>query len=137
MGFAVFNFGTGHNVATVTKAAYDACTTTNPISIITTGPATIRLNTTGFHYFICTVGTHCANGGQKLAVNVLADDDTPPPPPGTPPTSGNNSPPPPTTGTTTTTTSSPPPPPAGNSASARGLGFGFVLVSLAVAFFSC
>ena len=67
-----FEFTTGaHDVAKVTKAAFDACNSTNPISHKTTGPANFTLDTSGEHYFICTVGTHCSLG-QKLAVNVSA-----------------------------------------------------------------
>ncbi|KAL5769020.1 hypothetical protein ACOSP7_015578 [Xanthoceras sorbifolium] len=112
----VFNFANGaHDVATVTKDAYDACTTANTINLIQNGPATVTLNTTGTHYFICTIAGHCS-AGQKLSVNVVADSDTPPSPP--------------TTGTT-----SPPPPPS--SASSRGVAFAFafVLMSLAIALF--
>lgn len=67
-----FEFTTGaHDVAKVTKTAFDACNSTNPISHKTTGPANFTLDTSGEHYFICTVGTHCSLG-QKLAVNVSA-----------------------------------------------------------------
>ncbi|KAJ0817343.1 putative Blue (type 1) copper binding protein [Helianthus annuus] len=67
-----FNFTTGfHNVAEVSQAAYGPCTTANPISTITTGPATVTLTAAGPHYYICTVGTHCQIG-QKLSINVSA-----------------------------------------------------------------
>ncbi|MBA0787027.1 hypothetical protein Gotri_026751, partial [Gossypium trilobum] len=66
----VFNFTTGqHDVAEVTEAAYDACTTANTISTVSTGPARITLNRTAEFYFICTVPGHCS-GGQKLNVEV-------------------------------------------------------------------
>ncbi|KAK9141728.1 hypothetical protein Syun_011128 [Stephania yunnanensis] len=71
----VFNFPTQqHDVAEVTKAAFDSCSGTNPISIQRNGPATIRLNSTGNHYFICTFPGHC-NAGQKLAITVGSNDD--------------------------------------------------------------
>ncbi|CAI9782468.1 unnamed protein product [Fraxinus pennsylvanica] len=83
----VFNFPTGiHDVAKVTKAAYDSCTTNSPISLITVGPANVTLDSPGEAYFICTFGQHCT-AGQKLAINVsAASTPTPSPtPPVTPP----------------------------------------------------
>ncbi|KAJ7978939.1 blue copper protein-like [Quillaja saponaria] len=91
----VFNFTSGaHNVARVTKAAYDACTTTNPISIQSTSPANITLNEIGAHYYICGFPGHCS-AGQKLTVTVTsASSSSPAPAPATtPPT---RSPPTPT-----------------------------------------
>ncbi|CAH1426502.1 unnamed protein product [Lactuca virosa] len=77
----LFNFTTGfHNVAEVSQAAYAPCTTANPISIATTGPARVTLNAPGTHYYICTVGTHCQIG-QKLTINVSAASATPAPTP--------------------------------------------------------
>ncbi|XP_015081050.1 cucumber peeling cupredoxin-like [Solanum pennellii] len=76
----VFNFASGaHDVAKVTKSAYDSCSSTNPISLITVGPANITLNSTGSEYFICTFGQHC-NAGQKLAINVATSSTTSPTP---------------------------------------------------------
>ncbi|KAI9192136.1 hypothetical protein LWI28_018723 [Acer negundo] len=129
----VFNFGTGaHDVATVNKAAYDSCDKSNPINTTQSGPATVRLNNTGPHYFICTINQHCSQG-QKLSVNVVNDNDNPSPPPPSP--TGTTTPP---AGTTTPTTgnntTSPPPP---SSASPRGVAFAFVFMSLAIAFFCC
>lgn len=66
----VFNFATGqHDVAKVTKAAFDACNTGNTIFTLNNGPASVKLNESGEQYYICTFGTHCSLG-QKLAVNV-------------------------------------------------------------------
>ncbi|XP_076934347.1 early nodulin-like protein 14 [Bidens hawaiensis] len=95
----VFNFTNGlHDVAEVSAAAYDPCTSTNPISLITTGPATLALTTAGTHYYICTFTSHCQIG-QKLTINVSASTTSPPstPPPTTTPPS-----------TTPTTPASPP-----------------------------
>ncbi|XP_028794183.1 blue copper protein [Neltuma alba] len=73
----VFSFTTGqHDVAKVTKAAFDSCNTTNPISILNNGPASVKLNESGEHYYICTVGPHCSLG-QKLAVNVSKQASSP------------------------------------------------------------
>ncbi|KZV20059.1 cucumber peeling cupredoxin-like [Dorcoceras hygrometricum] len=86
----VFNFTTGeHNVARVTKSAYDVCSSTSPISLATVGPARVVLTTAGADYYICTFGQHCALG-QKLAINVTAPTTSPSPapapaPPPTPP----------------------------------------------------
>ncbi|KAI3711700.1 hypothetical protein L1987_70241 [Smallanthus sonchifolius] len=103
-----FNFTTGiHDVAEVSQAAYDPCTTINPISITTTGPATVTLTTAGAHYYICTVGTHCQIG-QKLAINVSAT----PAAPATPPPATPTPPPVPTPVSPPTTTPSPAPVPS-------------------------
>lgn len=66
----VFNFATGaHDVAEVTKANYEGCVTTNPLVNWTNGPASVTLNRTGEHYYICTFPRHCSLG-QKLEVEV-------------------------------------------------------------------
>ncbi|XP_060172068.1 blue copper protein-like [Lycium barbarum] len=68
----VFNFRTGsHSVAEVSKAAFDSCNTSSPISISTNGPTNITLRTAGSHYYLCTFPNHCTLG-QKLAINVSA-----------------------------------------------------------------
>uniref|UniRef100_A0A7N0TZL8 Phytocyanin domain-containing protein n=1 Tax=Kalanchoe fedtschenkoi TaxID=63787 RepID=A0A7N0TZL8_KALFE len=97
----VFNFATGaHDVATVTKDKYDDCDGDSPMALVTQGPASITLTTSGMNYFICTVGNgnHCS-AGQKLAVNVTTatSGTTPPPPPpsSSPSPTGARSPPPP------------------------------------------
>ncbi|KAA8535115.1 hypothetical protein F0562_030118 [Nyssa sinensis] len=98
----VFNFTTGqHNVARVTREAFNACNITNPISIVTVGPANITLNATGEDYFICTVGRHCSLG-QKLAINITSTSGPTASPPASPPTSPSPAPSP-------TGTLSPPP----------------------------
>ncbi|MED6121935.1 hypothetical protein PIB30_034884 [Stylosanthes scabra] len=77
----VFNFTNGqHNVAKVTKAAYDACNGSNAITTLTTSPATVTLNESGQHYFICAFTGHCA-AGQKLAVTVSGKASSPSPAP--------------------------------------------------------
>ncbi|KAB1199395.1 Stellacyanin [Morella rubra] len=122
----VFTFTTGaHDVARVTKAAYDVCNLTSPISIETNGPANLTLNDAGEHYYICTIASHCTLG-QKLAINVTAATSptaSPPaatPSPSTPSPTGAAAPPPttatPPSSTTTPSTPSPtgsasPPPP--------------------------
>lgn len=83
---AVFNYTTGqHDVAKVTKEAYDNCNTTSPISLQKNGPTSIRLDSAGSHYFLCTFSSHCTLG-QKLVVNVsAASGSAPAPTPATPP----------------------------------------------------
>lgn len=54
------------------KADYDSCATTSgTVGAPATNGGTWKttLNTIGTHYFICSVGTHCANG-QKVAITV-------------------------------------------------------------------
>ncbi|CAH1426503.1 unnamed protein product [Lactuca virosa] len=109
----LFNFTTGfHNVAEVAQAAYAPCTTANPISIATTGPARVTLNAPGTHYYICTVGTHCQIG-QKLTINVSAASATPAPSPTPTPTPAPVIPtpvsPPTVTPTPAPSTTTPPP----------------------------
>ncbi|ESQ42043.1 hypothetical protein EUTSA_v10014739mg [Eutrema salsugineum] len=128
-----FDFAAGrHDVAVVTKDAYENCEKEKPISHMTIPPVKIMLNTTGPQYFICTVGDHC-RFGQKLAIDVVAaggggsrgGSTTPAPGAGgtnsTTPGAGTTTPSGPT-GTTTTT------PPAGSGA-ASSLGGASVLVA--------
>lgn len=71
MKFSVFNFANGqHDVAKVTKSAYDSCNGANTLTMLTNSPATVTLNETGEQHFICTIGTHCSLG-QKLSINVV------------------------------------------------------------------
>ncbi|XP_065850115.1 uclacyanin 1-like [Euphorbia lathyris] len=80
----VFNFANNqHDVTEVNKADYDACTATNSISRVTTSPASITINGTGEHYFICGILGHCA-AGQKLMINVTAATSAPPSQPPSP-----------------------------------------------------
>ncbi|XP_050377741.1 blue copper protein-like [Argentina anserina] len=68
----VFNFiNETQDVAVVTKAAFDNCTTNSTIAVYTDSPVYIVLNTTGEHYFTSTYDRHCELG-QKLAINVIA-----------------------------------------------------------------
>ncbi|XP_021760622.1 cucumber peeling cupredoxin-like [Chenopodium quinoa] len=89
----VFNFNNGsHNVAEVTKKAYNKCNTRSLISLHHQSPVSIPLNKEGIRYFISTLNNDCLNG-KKLAINVL--QHLPPPPPATPPPEiapGSNSP---------------------------------------------
>ncbi|RZC62033.1 hypothetical protein C5167_023787 [Papaver somniferum] len=72
----VFNFPTNaHDVAKVSMEDYDSCTASNQNNILKQGPARIPLNSTGPHYFICTISTHCKEG-QRLAINVTDDSET-------------------------------------------------------------
>ncbi|XP_031097567.1 cucumber peeling cupredoxin-like [Ipomoea triloba] len=117
----VFNFNTGlHTVATVNnKNDYDSCNPANA-NVQNNGPVSIPLNSTGLHYYFCTV--HCSQG-QKLTVNVGSTNNnngSPPPPPGTIPSPGFNSPPPP-----------PPPPPS--AATSATLFSGLIILPLLLA----
>ncbi|PRQ46342.1 putative cupredoxin [Rosa chinensis] len=73
-----FNFTTGdQDVAMVTKQAYESCNfNKSQITILTTGPAYIKLNLTGEYYFIGTMDKHCELG-QKLAINVTTNPGGP------------------------------------------------------------
>ncbi|XP_057768883.1 uclacyanin 1-like [Salvia miltiorrhiza] len=88
----VFNFtADAHNVAEVSKEAFDSCNTTNPISLSTTSPTNITLTSAGEHHFLCTFQSHC-DFGQKLAINVTAASAAPAPQPATPPPAATPSP---------------------------------------------
>ncbi|KAF4398742.1 hypothetical protein G4B88_028105 [Cannabis sativa] len=88
----VFNFMSGqHDVAEVTKANYDSCSGTNPISRQTSSPLSITLQKTGGHYYICTVPGHC-NAGQKLAINVTGASSPAPQPARSPSPTPSSSP---------------------------------------------
>ncbi|KAG5242810.1 umecyanin [Salix suchowensis] len=78
--------------------------------LVSAGPASVLLNTTGDYYFICTIAGHCS-AGQKLAITVAAGST--PSPPGTP--------------------SSPPPPPP-SAASSLVATFALVFMSIAISF---
>lgn len=87
----VFNFTqNSHDVAEVSKEAYDSCNTSNPISTSTTSPTNITLTSAGEHHFLCTFPSHCSLG-QKLAINVSAASPAPTPQPSTPPAPGPSS----------------------------------------------
>ncbi|PSR84519.1 Umecyanin like [Actinidia chinensis var. chinensis] len=99
----VFNFVPGqHDVAKVTKDAFDKCNSTSPISLLTLSPANFTLSAAGEHHFICTFGQHCL-GGQKLSVSVSSTSSSPPP--ASPPTTSPSMAPSPTPSAAT----SPPP----------------------------
>ncbi|CAI9298401.1 unnamed protein product [Lactuca saligna] len=64
----IFN-NTLHNVAEVTKEAYEHCNATNPISLHTTSPTELTIKNMDNHYYICTIGDHCMQG-QKVGIKV-------------------------------------------------------------------
>ncbi|KAK3132586.1 hypothetical protein QOZ80_6AG0524830 [Eleusine coracana subsp. coracana] len=67
----VFKYPVGqHDVLEVTKEAFDSCTASNAIATHTNGNDIIRLTAPGTRYFLCSIGTHCANG-MKIQVNVV------------------------------------------------------------------
>ncbi|KAF8766105.1 hypothetical protein HU200_007600 [Digitaria exilis] len=83
-----FKYNSYHNVLEVTKEAFEACTTTNPITFDNSGTTTVLLTMPGTRYFICGGPGHCLNG-MKMEVQV-ADRPAPttpssPPPLPTPP----------------------------------------------------
>ncbi|XP_023755310.1 uclacyanin 1 [Lactuca sativa] len=125
----VFQYGPSHDVLEVSKADYDSCSSSSPISTAITSPTTIPLTTTVSRYFICGRSNHCSQG-MKVEVTTVAGAPTPPQttPPSTP-TTPSNAPP---------SDSTPPPqtinPPAPSSAITVKmtvgslLGFGFFVM---------
>ncbi|KAI3674523.1 hypothetical protein L2E82_52204 [Cichorium intybus] len=74
----VFKYGSSHTVDEVNSGDYGTCTVGNSIASYTSSPATITLNTTGTHYFICGVPGHCS-GGMKVSVLVTGGGASPAP----------------------------------------------------------
>ncbi|BFG40118.1 hypothetical protein CerSpe_263920 [Prunus speciosa] len=108
----VFTFSNGiHDVAEVTKANYDSCTATAPISLVTNSPANLTLNTSGEHYYICTFSGHCT-AGQKLSINVTGTSSPAPAPSTSSPPPSPSPSPPAAVPAPAPSTSSPPPPAA-------------------------
>ncbi|KAH1067769.1 hypothetical protein J1N35_032756 [Gossypium stocksii] len=109
----VFKFTTGeHDVAKVTEAAYNACSSVNTILTRSTGPARITLNIIGDHHFICTFADHCAEG-QKLSVEVRNGPRTAPVP-----------------GTSHNTTGTPPSPPSSASSLVATISLVFMSIGI-------
>ncbi|TQD97209.1 hypothetical protein C1H46_017298 [Malus baccata] len=106
----VFTYSSGnHDVAEVTKAAFDACNATNPITLETASPTNITLSSSGEHYYICTFSGHCS-AGQKLSISVTGASSPAPAPRTTRPPSP--SPPASVPAPAPSTISPPPSPPA-------------------------
>ncbi|KAL5221196.1 hypothetical protein ABZP36_025909 [Zizania latifolia] len=95
-----------HDVVEVSKADYDACSSSTPIATFNSGDDTIPLPAAGTRYFICGVGNHC-NNGMKITVKVeaAATGSNPAPPPMAPPRAGS----PPAAAATPPTAASTPP----------------------------
>eukprot|EP00249_Psilotum_nudum_P008501 c21323_g1_i1 orf=119-817(-) len=71
-----------HDVEQVDRSSYDRCTnSTTYFNDESKGNTTIKLNSTGSHYFICTFPDHCSSFGMKLAVDVIAAAIAPSPAP--------------------------------------------------------
>ncbi|MBA0806668.1 hypothetical protein Gohar_022534, partial [Gossypium harknessii] len=72
-----FNWTGNHTAAQVrNQADYDNCNTNaTEITLYAVAGVRVPFTTEGFHYFICTVGTHCEQG-QKVAFNVIAADES-------------------------------------------------------------
>ncbi|KAK6940198.1 Phytocyanin domain [Dillenia turbinata] len=73
----VFNYGSTHTVAEVSGSDYKACSATNAITSDSSGSTKIPLKTTGSHYFICGVSSHCSSG-MKMAITVTSKSSATP-----------------------------------------------------------
>lgn len=73
----VFSYSALHSVLEVSKADYDACSTSNALKSYNGGSTTIPLDSAGAKYFICGTGGHCS-GGMKLGVTVASGSSTTP-----------------------------------------------------------
>ncbi|KAM0911932.1 hypothetical protein ACQ4PT_013124 [Festuca glaucescens] len=58
-----------HNVVEVSRADYDACSTSSPIASFQTGNDIVPLAAAGNRYFICGVPGHC-DAGMKVHIDV-------------------------------------------------------------------
>ncbi|KAL4323950.1 hypothetical protein GQ457_11G017720 [Hibiscus cannabinus] len=125
----VFNYVTGiHDVLEVSRASYQQCISSNPISNFTTPPTRVTLSTAGEHYYICGVPGHCA-AGQQLAINVSSSSTATPPSSTTGPTPPNNPSSPSPAGDNNNDT---PPTPGAASLTVAGLSATFVSLIVAV-----
>ncbi|KAJ7976413.1 blue copper protein-like [Quillaja saponaria] len=59
-----------HNVFKVDGTGFQNCTVPPINEALTTGNDVIPLATSGKKWYICGVGTHCSEHGQKLTINV-------------------------------------------------------------------
>ncbi|KAB2618608.1 stellacyanin-like [Pyrus ussuriensis x Pyrus communis] len=71
----VFKWSGSHTVAEVSKADYENCSNSNPLAFYDSSPASITLTSNVTRYFICTVGNHCSDLGQKVTIKISEDDD--------------------------------------------------------------
>ncbi|KAI3893393.1 hypothetical protein MKW92_051888 [Papaver armeniacum] len=78
----VFLYRPVHNVLEVNESAYEACVTSNPISVHDGRSAIITLNSTGKRFFIC--GRHCDRGLKVEIVVSSIIEDAPPTAPDSP-----------------------------------------------------
>lgn len=150
----LFNFTTGqHDVTEVTKAALDSCSSSNPVSAVRSGPASITLSAPGTRHFICSFSGHCSFG-QKLTVTVRSQSSSPPtaapspspksstpvsptpsphtgrPPKASPPPETASPPPSNIAPSTPSPTTAPPPPNSANSLGGFGLFFSAGLATI-------
>ncbi|KAK0591156.1 hypothetical protein LWI29_036287 [Acer saccharum] len=108
-----FQYTTNHDVLEVSKADYDACTSSNAVQSYNGGNTVITLSSPGKRYFICGTAGHCSQG-MKLEVDTLATSSPPsatpsapaPATPSTPPPSSPKTPPPKASPSTPTPVSS-------------------------------
>ncbi|KAK3184314.1 hypothetical protein Dsin_031600 [Dipteronia sinensis] len=88
-----FQYMANHDVLEVSKADYDACTTSNAVQSYNGGNTVITLSSPGKRYFICGTAGHCSQG-MKLEIDTLATSSPPPTTPSTPPPSSPTTQPP-------------------------------------------
>ncbi|KAF0924528.1 hypothetical protein E2562_010173 [Oryza meyeriana var. granulata] len=76
----VFKYSpSAHDVVEVSKADYDSCSSSSPVTTFNSGDDTIPLAAAGTRYFICSFNGHCA-GGMKVAIKVDATTGSNPAP---------------------------------------------------------
>jgi hypothetical protein len=94
----VFKYSSqAHDVLEVSKADYDSCSASSPITTLKTGNDEVALNATGTRYFICGIPGHCTTTGtgqMKIAIDVVEGSSPSPPAPASGPGASSSPPPP-------------------------------------------
>ncbi|KAG8369735.1 hypothetical protein BUALT_Bualt14G0044700 [Buddleja alternifolia] len=64
-----------HIVMEVTSQDFESCNSSSPILTYTTGHDSVKLTSSGHHYYICGTRGHC-EAGQKVHIIVRGHDDS-------------------------------------------------------------
>ncbi|XP_043687966.1 umecyanin-like [Telopea speciosissima] len=77
-----FNFSSGlvHDVTEFSKADYESCNNTNPITYVVASSVNFLIETAGEHYYFCTFKDYCEKN-MKLAIKASGTPIWSPPPP--------------------------------------------------------
>ncbi|CAI0432776.1 unnamed protein product [Linum tenue] len=59
-----------HNVVKVNEYQFQKCSAPRGVKALATGNDVVELKTVGRNFYICSVGRNCADGCQKLVIDV-------------------------------------------------------------------